>query len=196
MKKVDISLVKELRKITGLPVMKCKKALEEADGNIEKAKEILVKRGIEVVAQKKNREAKEGLIDTYLHPGGKIGVMVEINCETDFVAKTSEFKQLVKDIGLQVAATNPISVTTDDIPSDVIEERKKWWKEEFSSKPSGIQEKIIKGKLEEFFSQKVLLEQPFIKDMEIKIKDYLNSVIAKVGEKITIRRFVRYELNK
>ena len=196
MKRVDVSLVKELREITGLPVMKCKEALEEAGGNMEKAKEILIRRGIELAAKKQDREAKEGLIGTYLHPGGKIGVMVELNCETDFVAKTSDFQQLIKDISLQVAATDPISVTKDNLSPDIVKERKRWWKEEFSSKPPAVQKKIIDGKLEEFFSQKVLLEQPFIKDPEIKIKDYLNSVIAKVGEKITIRRFVRYELNR
>ena len=196
MEKVNISQVKRLREITSLPVMECKKALEKASGDIEKAKEILKKKGFDLAKKKLGREVKDGIIASYIHPGSKIGVLLEINCETDFVAKTADFQQLAKDLSLQIAATNPLSIRQEDLPQEMIEEKKGWWKEEFASKPTSVQEKIIAGKLEDFYKEIVLLDQPFVKEPEMSINDYLTSVIAKLGENITIRRFVRYELGK
>ncbi len=161
--KVPISLVKELREKTGLGVMDCKKALEEAEGNMEKAIEILKRKGIKISEKKAERETSEGLIGAYVHLNGKIGVLVEVNCETDFVAKTDDFKELVKNLTLQIAATSPLWIDRDSVPEEVIEEKKREIEEEFKDKPPHVMEKIIKGKLEEFFKEKVLLEQPFIR---------------------------------
>jgi len=194
--KVDISLVKELREKTGLGVIECKKALEEAEGNIEKAIEILKKKGIEISQKKAERETTEGLIGAYVHTNGKIGVLVEVNCESDFVARNSEFQELVKNLTLQITATNPQWIDVNSIPEEVINEQKEIIKEQFKDKPPQILEKIIEGKLKEFYKEKVLLEQPFIKDDTITVKEYVNSKIAKLGENIKIRRFARFEIGE
>jgi len=176
--KIDISLVKELRERTGLSITECKKALEESGGNLEKSLEILKEKGIEISEKKAKRETREGLIGTYTHTNGKIGVMVEVNCESDFVAKTDDFKELVKNLTLQVTATNPSWIDKESVPKEIIEQY-------------GENEQ---KKLEEFFKEKVLLEQPFIKDESITIKEYINSKISKLGENIKIKRFVRFEI--
>lgn len=194
--KVDISLVKELREKTGLSVIECKKALEETDGNIEKAIEILKKKGLEVSEKKSKRETTEGIIGSYVHTNGKIGVLIEVNCESDFVARNSEFQELVKNLALQITATNPQWIDINSIPEEVINEQKEAIKEQFKDKPPEVLEKIIEGKLKDFYKEKVLLEQPFIRDDTITIKEYINSKIAKLGENIKIRRFARFEIGE
>ena len=194
--KIDVTKIKELREKTGLGVIECKKALEETNGDINKAIEILKKRGLEISEKKKDREAKEGLIGSYIHTNGKIGVLVEVNCETDFVAKNYEFKELVKDICLQIAAGNPKWIDIESIPKEVIEVKTNEIKEEFKDKPQNIVEKIIEGKLNEFYRENVLLKQPFIKDENITIEEYIKSKIAKLGENIKIKRFARFEIGE
>ncbi len=194
--KIDVTKIKELREKTGLGVIECKKALEETNGDINKAIEILKKRGLEISEKKKDREAKEGLIGSYIHTNGKIGVLVEVNCETDFVAKNYEFKELVKDICLQIAAGNPKWIDIESIPKEVIEVKTNEIKEQFKDKPQNIVEKIIEGKLNEFYRENVLLKQPFIKDENITIEEYIKSKIAKLGENIKIKRFARFEIGE
>jgi len=194
--KVETSLVKEIREKTGLPVMECKKALEEAGGNHEKTLEILKKKGAEIALKKGKRETSQGLIFSYIHSTGKIGVLLEINCETDVVAKNSDFKELAKNLALQITAMSPLAIKREDISAEIIKEREKWWNEEFSDKPESIRKKIIEGKLNDFYKEKVLLDQIFIKDDKLAIHDYVRSVIAKLGENISVKRFVRYELGK
>ncbi len=174
--------------------MDCKKALEESGNNSEKALELLKKRGIEIALKKNEREASQGLIASYIHTNGKIGVLLEVNCESDFVAKTEDFKELLKNIALQIAAMSPMGIEKKDIVPEIIEERKKWWNKEFSGKPEKILEKIIEGKLKDFYKEKILLEQTFVKDENMTIRDYITAVVAKLGENIIIKRFVRYEL--
>lgn len=194
--KVDISFVKELRKKTGLGVIECKKALEEAEGDIEKAIEILKKKGIEISQKKAERETTEGVIGAYVHTNGKIGVLVEVNCESDFVARNSEFQELVKNLALQITATNPQWIDVNSVPEKVITEQKEIIKEQYKDKPSEVLEKIIEGKLKDFYKEKVLLEQLFIRDDTITVKEYVNSKIAKLGENIKIRRFARFEIGE
>ena len=179
--KIEVSLIKEMREKTGLPVMDCKKALETADNNLEKAFEILKKKGVEIALKKGERKTSQGLISSYIHTNGKLGVLLEVNCETDFVAKTEDFKELVRDIALQIAAMAPMGVERKNLLPEIIEERKNWWDEK---------------QLNDFYKEKVLLEQTFIKDEKITIRDYLTSKIAKLSENIVIKRFVRYELGK
>ena len=194
--KIEASLIKEMREKTGLPVMDCKKALEEADNNLEEAFKILKKKGVEIALKKGEREACEGLISSYIHNNGKLGVLLEVNCETDFVAKTEEFKELVRNIALQIAAMAPIAIEQKEISAEIIAERRKWWDEQFSDKPEKVREKIIDNKLNDFYKEKALLEQTFIKDENVTIRNYLRSVIAKLGENIFIRRFLRYQLGE
>ena len=176
--------------------MDCKKALEESGNNSEKALELLKKRGIEIALKKNERETSQGLIVSYIHTNGKIGVLLEVNCESDFVAKTEDFKELLKNIALQIAAMSPMGIEKKDIVHEIIEERKKWWNKEFSGKPEKIREKIIEGKLKDFYKEKILLEQTFVKDENTTIRDYITAVVAKLGENIIIKRFVRYELGE
>jgi elongation factor Ts len=193
---ISASIIKELRERTGAGFMECKEALKEANGDIEKAVEILRKKGALKAEKKAKREAREGLIGAYIHAGGKIGVIVEVNCETDFVARTDEFQQLVKDIAMQIAAMSPEYVSREDVPPEVIEKEKEIYREEAlrSGKPERVVEKIVEGKLEKFFEEKCLLEQPFIKDESKKVKDIVTEVIAKLGENIKVARFVRYQV--
>jgi len=188
--------IKLLREKTNAGFMDCKNALLEVKGNIDKAIEVLRKRGLVIAAKKSSRAAKEGCIESYIHLGGKIGVLVEINCETDFVARNEQFRQFVKDIAMQIAATNPRFLKVEDVPPEVTEKEKEILKSQAGNKPQAILEKMISGKLNKFYQEVCLLEQPFIKDEKIKIKDYLTSVIAKIGENIVIRRFTRYQLGE
>jgi elongation factor Ts len=194
--KMDTSKIKELREKTGLGVIECKKALEESNGDINKAIEILKKRGLEISEKKKEKEVKEGLIGSYIHTNGKIGVLIEVNCETDFVAKNSEFKELVKDLCLQITATNPQWIDVESIPKEITEEKINEIKEQFKDKPEDVIKKIIDGKLNDFYKEKVLLKQPFIKDENITIEEYIKSKIAKLGENIKIKRFARFEIGE
>ena len=194
--KVAVEIIKELRDKTGLSVIDCKNALEESDGNVEKAVEVLKKRGMDISAKKAGRGMNEGLIGTYVHLNGKIGVLVEVNCESDFVARTDDFKELVKDISLQIAAMNPKWLTRELVPEEMIEERKKMVSKEFKNKPANILDKITEGKLKEFFEETVLLDQKFIKDENINIQDYISSKVAKLGENIAVNKFVRFQIGK
>ena len=196
MGKVDIELVKELRKRTAAGFSDCKKALEEADGDIEKAIDILRKKGLAIAAKRASKTASEGVVAAYIHSNKKIGVLVEINCETDFVARTDEFQQFAHDIAMQIAATNPICVRREEMPQDVIEKEKKLYEEQLkeTGKPEHVIPKIVEGKLEKFYKENVLLEQEFIKNPDITIQDLLNEVIAKTGEKIVIKRFCRFQI--
>jgi len=190
--------VKALREQTGAGMMDCKKALQEADGNMEKAIEILRERGLSAAAKKSGRIAAEGIVDSYIHAGGRIGVLVEVNCETDFVAKTPDFRALVKDIAMQIAASNPQYVTREEIPESVIEKEKEILRAQARNegKPEKIIEKMVEGRIEKFYKEVCLLDQPYIRDTDKSIKDLINEKIATIGEKISIRRFVRYEMGE
>ncbi|MGE5893356.1 MAG: translation elongation factor Ts [bacterium] len=194
---ISANVVKELREKTGAGMMDCKKALTESGGDFEKAFDFLREKGLASAAKKSSRTASEGLIGSYIHMN-KIGVMVEINCETDFVARTDDFKDLVKDVAMQVAAANPSYLSSEDVPQDVIEREKDIYRAQVTNKPAQVVEKIVEGKLEKFYSESCLLNQVFIKDPEgkKKISDLLVEKIAKLGENIIIRRFVRYQLGE
>lgn len=187
--------VKELRERTGAGMMDCKKALVDSNGDIDKAIDILREKGLASAAKKAGRVANEGLVDSYIHGGGRIGVLAEVNCETDFVANTDDFKNFVKEICMQIAAANPRYITREDVPQSVIEKEKEILKAQSlnEGKPEKVLEKIIEGRLEKFYKENCLLEQIYIRDNEKTVKDYLNEKIAKLGENIIIRRFVRYE---
>lgn len=189
--------IKELREQTGAGMMDCKKALTEAGGDFGKALDILRQRGLAMAAKKASREASEGLIGSYIHMG-KIGVLVEINCETDFVAKTDEYKELVKDVAMHIAATNPTCVRREDLSSEVIEKEKMIYASQVENKPPQVVEKIVTGKLEKFYTDTCLMDQIFVKDPEgkKKIKDLVTDKVAKLGENIVIKRFVRFQLGE
>ncbi|MGI6169449.1 MAG: translation elongation factor Ts [Christensenellales bacterium] len=191
-------LVKELRGRTGAGMMDCKKALVEANGDVDKAIEILREKGLSAAAKKAGRIASEGVVDSYIHGGGRIGVLVEVNCETDFVAKTPAFRAFVKDIAMQIAASNPEYVSKEDVPEDVVEKEKQILAEQakHEGKPEKIIEKMVVGRIEKFYKEICLLEQPFVKDPEISVNDLLNQQVAAIGEKVSVRRFVRYEMGE
>jgi len=193
---VSIEEVKALREKTGVGIMDCKKALETSGGDMEKALLYLRKKGFETAQKRGDRETSQGQVGSYIHMNGKIGTLVEVNCETDFVARNEEFAALVKDLAMQVAAPNPLTVRREDISEEVIEEQKKFFRNEFAGqkKPENILEKIIENKLNLFFEEKCLLEQPYLRDDKKKVEDVLRELIAKTGEKIVIRRFVRFQL--
>ena len=188
--------VKKLRFKTSAGMMECKEALKEADGDIDKAVELLRKKGVAKAAKKSSRVTGQGIIETYVHTGGRIGVMLEVNCETDFVARNNEFKKAARDLAMQVAAANPIYVSRDDIPSDAIEKEKDIFRSQIKDKPKDVIEKIVDGKLEKYFSEVCLIEQPYIKDPEVKIKELITQLIAKTGENISVKRFARYEVGE
>lgn len=195
---IEGNLVKELRQRTGVGIMDCKKALEENEGDIEKAIEHLRKRGLAKAAKKSGRATTEGLVGSYVHAGGKIGVLVEVNCETDFVARTEEFQALVKDTAMQIAASNPLYLDRNHVPAGVIEKEKDILRTQAvdSGKPEKVIDRIVDGRLEKFFSEVCLLNQPFIKNPDLTVQDMLNEAIARIGENIVIRRFVRYQLGE
>lgn len=194
---ITAKMVKELREKTGAGMMDCKKALQEANGDSEKAIEILREKGLAKAAKKSGRIAAEGLVDAYIH-GGRIGVLVEVNSETDFVAKNDEFKKFVKDIAMQIAASNPQYIRREDIPQEVVEKEREILKTQAinEGKPENIAEKMVTGRLEKFYKEVCLLEQPYIREPEISVQELLNQKIAKIGENITIRRFVRFEVGE
>jgi elongation factor Ts len=188
--------IKKLREKTNAGVVDCKKALRDSSGDIEKAVEILRKQGAALASKKSGRSAKEGRIESYIHLGGKIGVLVEINCESDFVARNDDFKLFVKDIAMQIAASSPLYLKKEDVPPEAIKKETEIIKAQIKDKPPAAIEKITEGKLNKFFEDVCLLEQPFIKDTNLKVKDVLTSMIAKIGENIVIKRFVRYMLGE
>lgn len=192
----DIASITKLREQTGAGILECKSALDEVKGDFEKALEIIRKKGISKAAKKEQRATAEGRIGSYIHTNGKLGVLVELNCETDFVARNETFQQFLKDICMQVAATKPLVVRREDVPDHIIEEQKKIFMEEAKGKPTNIAEKISIGKLENFYKEKCLLEQAFIKDNTKTIQDLLIANIAKIGENIKINRFCRFEVGE
>jgi elongation factor Ts len=194
---IDASLIKDLRQRTNAGIMECKSALQETNGDIEAAVQILRKRGAAIAEKKASRKVPEGVVASYIHFGGKIGVLVEVNCETDFAARSEVFRALVKDITMQIAAMNPKYVRREDVPREDIEEEKQNYASEITDKPSHIVEKIVEGKMNKFFfSQKCLLEQPFIKDPDVTIGQYLKEKIGELRENIVVRRFVRYSMGE
>ncbi|MDP2755809.1 MAG: translation elongation factor Ts [Nitrospirota bacterium] len=194
---VSAEMIKNLREKTGTGMMECKKALTECNGDFEKAIDLLRQKGLASAVKKAGRTASEGLIHSYLHMG-KIGAMVEVNCETDFVARTDDFKELVKDIAMHIAAATPLYLTRDDVQQDTIEREKEIYRAQVADKPPHVVEKIIEGKLEKFYTDTCLLDQLFIKDPEQKkrIKDIVSEKVARLGENIVIRRFVRFQLGE
>jgi elongation factor Ts len=189
--------IKELREQTGVGMMDCKKALTEADGDIKKALELLRKKGLALAAKRSSRTASEGLITSYIHMD-KIGVLLEVNCETDFVAKTDDFQDLVKDIAMHIAAANPSYVRREEIPAEVIEKEKEIYASQVKDKPAQVIEKILEGKIEKFYSESCLMDQIFVKDEEQKntINDMLIKTVAKLGENIVVNRFSRFQLGE
>lgn len=187
------NLVK-LRQLTGAGMMDCKKALDESGGDFEKAQEVIRKRGLDIAKKKSSREAKEGQIISYIHAGGKLGVMVEINCETDFVAKNDDFQAFARDVAMQIAAAHPLYVSNEQIPAAELEKEKAIFAEQVAGKPEDVQAKILEGKLSKRYEDICLLNQKFVKDDSKTIQDLLTEIIAKVGENIIIRRFTRFEV--
>ncbi len=197
MTNITTEMIKDLREKTGAGMMDCKKALTESNGDFEKAIDILRQKGLASALKKAGRKASEGLIEAYIHMG-KIGTLVEINCETDFVARTDDFKELAKDIAMHIAATNPQFLSREDVPQEVIAREKEIYRAQVMDKPPHVVEKIVEGKLEKFFADTCLMEQVFIKDPEQKksIRDLVTEKIAKLGENIVIRRFARFQLGE
>ncbi|MEJ2067260.1 MAG: translation elongation factor Ts [Deltaproteobacteria bacterium] len=195
---ISADAIKELRQRTGVGVMDCKKALAESGGNVDEAIDVLRKKGLAKAAKRAGRETAEGLITAYIHPGSKIGVLVDVNCETDFVARTEDFQNLSKEIAMHIAAMNPIAISREDVPAEDIEKEKEILRAEAatSGKPEKVLEKIVEGRLEKFFTEQCLLEQAYIKNPDITVKDFIYDNIAKLGENITVRRFARYQLGE
>lgn len=195
---MGLDLIKELRARTGAGISDCKKALEEANGDIEKAIDILRERGIAKAVKKSGRVTNEGVVAAYIHPGSQLGVLVEVNCETDFVARTDEFKKLADEIALQIAASSPEYVSREDVPQDVIEKEKEIYRKQLEEegKPANVIDRIIEGKIETFFKEHCLLEQPYLRDESITIEQLIKEHIAKFGENITVRRFARFKVGE
>ncbi len=195
---ITAGMVKELRERTGVGMMDCKNALVETGGDMEKAIEVLRTKGLAQAAKKASRVASEGLVSSYIHMGGRIGVLLEVNCETDFVAKTEEFKSLCHDIAMQIAASKPEYVRREDVSQDTIESEKRILRQQAlnEGKPEKIVDKMVEGRIEKYYKETCLLEQPFIKDTDKTIQDLLNDKILKLGENISVRRFVRYEVGE
>jgi elongation factor Ts len=193
---ISTSTIKELREKTGVGIMDCKTALSESNGDINKAIDYLRKKGIATAKKRGGRITSQGQVQAYIHAGGKIGVLVEANCETDFTGKTEDFTNFVKDIAIQVAASSPVAIDRESVPADILAKEKEIYavQAKESGKPEKILEKIVEGKLAKFYSEACLLEQPFVKNPDITIQDLLNELIAKTGENIVIRRFVRFQL--
>lgn len=198
MVEITAALVKELRERTGAGMMDCKKALSATDGDLEKAIDFLREKGLAAAAKKAGRVAAEGLVEAYIHGGGRIGVLVEVNCETDFVAKTDAFKELVKDIAMHIAATNPSYLKREEVPTAELEHEQAVLAEQARNegKPEKIIEKMVAGRIEKYYKEVCLMEQPFVKDPDKTISDLITESIAKIGENISIRRFTRYQLGE
>lgn len=198
MAEITAALVKELRERTGAGMMDCKKALSATDGYLEKAIDFLREKGLAAAAKKAGRVAAEGLVEAYIHGGGRIGVLVEVNCETDFVAKTDAFKELVKDIAMHIAATNPSYLKREEVPTAELEHEQAVLAEQARNegKPEKIIEKMVAGRIEKYYKEVCLMEQPFVKDPDKTISDLITESIAKIGENISIRRFTRYQLGE
>jgi elongation factor Ts len=195
---VSAATVKDLRDKTGAGMMDCKKALTECGGDLNKAVDYLRQKGLAAAAKKASRVATDGAVGAYVHPGGKIGVLVELNCETDFVARTAEFQTLLKDLAMQIAAANPRYIRAEEVPAGDLEKERQIYRQQAldTGKPEKVIEKIVEGKMERFFSEVCLLEQSFIKDPDLKMGDVLTNAIARLGENIQVKRFTRYHLGE
>lgn len=193
---ITSQMVKDLRDKTGAGMMDCKKALSENDGDMEKAIDFLRQKGLAVAAKRAGRATSEGIVETYIHAGGKLGVMVELNCETDFVAKTDDFREFARDVAMHIAAANPVSLTRDDVPADIVERERQIYVQQAleSGKPESIVEKMVTGKIDRFLSEICLLEQQFVKNPEKSIQDMLTELIGKMGENVSVRRFARFQV--
>jgi elongation factor Ts len=198
MAEINAALVKQLRDLTGAGMMECKAALQEANGDVEEARTILRKRGLAQAARKSGRSTSEGLIGTYLHAGGKIGVLVELNCESDFVARTEDFQTLLKELSLQVAASSPQYVRREDVPAETLDRERAIYRAQMenSGKPPQVVEKIIEGKLSSFYEQVCLVDQPSIRDPKIAVGQMIQAAIAKLGENISVARFARFKVGE
>lgn len=198
MSTISAATVKQLREKTGAGMMDCKQALTECDGDMDKAVDFLRKKGLATAAKRSDRAMSEGVIESYIHLGGKIGVMVEVNCETDFVAKNDEFKEFSKNIAMHIAATNPLGVKQEDIPEEIINREKEVYKGQAleMGKPEKMIDKIVEGKLSKFLKESCLMNQAYVRDPEVTVADLLNELIAKMGENITINRFVRFQIGE
>jgi len=193
---IKADLVKKLREKTGVGMMACKEALREADGDMAKAIDILRRKGETKALKHAGRTAGEGIVASYIHHGGKIGVLVEVNCETDFAAKSKDFQELVKDLTMHIAASNPLYIKCEDVPNEVIAKEKEIFKAQAQDRPPDTIEKIVEGKMEKFYKETCLLEQPFVKNPDITVKEHIVSYIAKIGENIFVRRFTRYQVGE
>lgn len=195
---ITSALVKELRDKTGCGMMDCKRALEESGADVAAAVALLRKKGLADLAKRSGRSANEGIVDAYIHPGGRIAVMVEINCETDFVARNDDFQQFAHDVAMQIAATGPQYVSREDVPQDVIDSEREIYRARAldEGKPEGILDKIADGRLDKFFQSVCLMEQDFVKDSDITVQDHLGALVGKIGENVAVRRFVRYQLGE
>ncbi len=196
--KITSQMVKELRDKTNAGMMDCKKALQENDADMEKAIDFLRQKGLAIAAKRADRSTSEGIVETYIHAGGKLGVMVEVGCETDFVAKTDDFVTFAKDMAMHIAAASPVAMSREDIPADILQREKDIFTQQAidSGKPANIAEKIVEGKLNKYYSEVCLIEQKFIKDPDVSIQDKLNELIAKMGENISIKRYSRMQIGQ
>ena len=198
MAEISATMVKQLREKTGSGMMDCKKALAECNGDMEKAVEFLRKKGLATAQKRAGRAMTEGTIHAYIHTGGKLGVLVEINCETDFVARNEDFKEFSKNIAMHIAASNPLGISPEDVSQDIIDKEKDIYRAQAAEmgKPENVVEKIVEGKVQKFFKDNCLLKQAYVRDPDITVSDLLNELIAKIGENITIKRFVRYQIGE
>ena len=193
---ITAKMVKELREATNAGMMDCKKALAECDGDMDKAADYLRKKGIASAAKKEGRATSQGIIGSYIHMGGKVGVLVEVACETDFVARTDDFQEMVRNIAMHIAAANPLAVSREEVDGSLVEKEKEIYRAQMreQGKPDNIIDKIVEGKVDKYYSDVVLLEQSYVKDPDMTVQDYLKSVIGKLGENMQIRRFARYQI--
>ncbi len=198
MENINAAMVKQLREKTGAGMMDCKNALSEVNGDIEKAIELLRKKGLATARKRAGRALDEGIIQSYIHMNGKLGVLVEVNCETDFVAKNEDFQDFTKNIAMHIAATNPLGIAPEDISQEIIEKEKEIYRAQAleMGKPENVVDKIVEGKLNKFYEENCLLNQPYVRDTDMSIADLLNEMIAKIGENISIKRFVRYQIGE
>lgn len=194
----ELEAIKELRARIGAGMMDCKKALLEADGDVQKAIDVLRKKGVAKAESKAGRAAKEGIIEAYIHPGSKLGVLLELNCETDFVALNEEFQQLAHDIAMHIAATDPVSISREDVSEEVVAHEREIYTDQAkeSGKPEQIIEKIVEGRLDKYFKERCLLEQPFVKDSEKTVQEVITEAIARIGENIKVQRFTRFKVGE
>jgi elongation factor Ts len=198
MANISAAMVKQLREKTGAGMMDCKNALSEVEGDVEKAIEFLRKKGLATAQKRAGRALSEGIIQSYIHMTGKLGVLVEVNCETDFVAKNEDFQEFTKNLAMHIAATNPLGITPEDISEEIIEKEKEIYRAQAldMGKPENVIDKIVEGKLNKFYQESCLMNQPYVRDTDISVADLLNQMIAKIGENISIKRFVRYQIGE